>query len=738
MSEADPEADPEPDPRRHDAASDGTLYWTLSLYVAAEDLPEIYKAKFGENPGELLRQKQLAHLPSLALRNAIDPLFNDIADRDFFGRPRDFLFAAGMRGRSWTTLGEAAGLLLDEMPLEFVLPEHFSWVTEGTRFHCNLEHNEPRRLVLRRFWFAHSDGALSYHLSFAHHYGALAKPYGVETYYFLSLLQKLAAPKEFMLDEALLQALGGQGAEARFDPLPGTGAGEALGIAPFDITVTPLRDGTGPLPFWHFVHDLFVKDARELFTDVFGLADAALPASLSSLLKPVDVIEVPGLRLPRCRYLFHIDDKRFFEFLLPVDPATKESLPRKKMVRDQCYRQLADKIDTVLRPHGRMPNIALIGGPAPTDEATAHLPWATLDQSADYEEWRKEGVFKDAEGEIFRDAEALETAIRTGQAIVEFDDDDNSCPPRNFQVPAYRIGRADCVDYMFLAGFNQNIIDWLNQDTSEILDSIDPIYPTEDVQADERFFVRYANHRGMITYVAGSRSLEIGNDYIGTCPYAFLIHVLSMHNEFLARDHEQRTDKALEEIDRGIQRLHGAEESRSGTAGGPNAVTPRTIEDEINRLKRSTYRDYERHRYLKVFRYDTEAMVFEKLSELRGTDWRGVAMERALETLEEYAADIAQRHTEATEKRMGALIGTVGLLSGTSLLFSLSEYFEKHVGPAWAGSGGPFWSYVFGNFAWILAVLGLLVFVRLASVHFGEIWETLWPLLWPKKPPPPQ
>ena len=33
----------------------------------------------------------------------------------------------------------------------------------------------------------------------------------------------------------------------------------------------------------------------------------------------------------------------------------------------------------------------------------------------------------------------------------------------------------------------------------------------------------------MITYVPKSRSLETGNDYIGACPYAFLIHALALH-----------------------------------------------------------------------------------------------------------------------------------------------------------------------------------------------------------------
>ena len=98
-----------------DRAYDGTAYWTLSLYVDAERLAGVYNKDLREDPGKTLRAAQLRHLPSFALRNAIDPLFNDIADRDFFGRPRDFLFAAGQgaanSGSAWTFETDASATL---------------------------------------------------------------------------------------------------------------------------------------------------------------------------------------------------------------------------------------------------------------------------------------------------------------------------------------------------------------------------------------------------------------------------------------------------------------------------------------------------------------------------------------------------------------------------------------------------------------------------------------------------
>jgi hypothetical protein len=727
-----------------DRALDGTAYWTLSLYIAAERLAPYYSEDLIADPGKALRNAQLRHKPSFVLRNAIDPLFNDIADRDFFGRPRDFLFAAGLgrdnAGEPWS-LEAAANAIRTESELVFEVPAEFSWVTEGVRFHCDLKENLNRKVRLRRCWFAHSDGALSYHLSFEHRYGArlganprdiLHDPYGMHTFYFLSLLQKLAAPKEFMLGEGQLEALVGSNATENYlNPFL---SDAATGIDPLDGIKVRSKDRAVGSTFWRFVHDNFISDVRILLRDVFGYNAPLDDAQIETLPQMTEVIEVPGLKLPRCRYLFHIDDERFFNRLLPVDRITLEVLARKRVVREQCFVPFRAMIDDATRSEDGTARQAVRLGA--DNRFETDLAWPRFDLTATYEEWIKIGVFLDPNNKIgdeyqpYPDEPALKRGLHDGTALICYNAKDQLIdPPIPVHIPAYETGRADCLDYLFLAGFNQNIIDWLNQDTSEILDSIDPIYPTEDVQADERFFVRYANHRGMITYVAGSRSLEIGNDYLGTCPYAFLIHVLAMHNEFLARDHEERSAEQIEAIDRDVHALRDAE------VDADVLERSRKLEAQINDLKLASYRQYERHRYLNIFRYDTESAVFKKLAELRGTDWRGKAMVKALETLEEYAKDLDRRQAKALEEerrerdgRLGALIGAVGLISGVGTLFSLVDYFENH--PGWPWPFGPrsseAWApWLFGNIAWILAIGGLLALIWLAALQRREIWSTL-------------
>lgn len=769
-------------------AEDGTAYWTLSIYVRTELLDAVRGGSAEDNPGSALRRSQLKHLPSMALRNAIDPLFNDIADRDFFGESRDFLFAAGWgkgdsKGQPWASPMEARNALLKERHLTISLPDRIEWTTEGIIFECHLPKKEERKLELRRFWFAHSDGALSYHLSFAHHYGANRDPFDVGRLYFLSLLQKLAAPKEFSLSEELLQQISADPKKAfsvfscdeNRNPID-------LGISPLDGMHVSEEGGVQSVRFWHFVHDQFVEDAAVLFDEVLEwkpdppICADDRPATLSALLEPRDVIEVPGLQMPRCRYMFHIDDKHLFDRLLPCDPETGEALPRKRMVRDQCYRSYRMAMAKLMRPDATYDPVERVHLGTPPDASLPHFKWERLQKTNDYQWACDEGFFIDANGKTISEEPLLRQAVLRGEAwqtkdVKSIDIDglpltfEDYEPPIKLHIPAYETGRPDCVDYMFLSGFNQNIIDWLNQDTSEILDSLDPIYPTEDLEADERFFVRYANHRGLLTYVSGSRSLEIGNDYIGTCPYAFLIHVLAMHNEFLARDHEQRTADALARINRDVEMLRDAcdpavtDNDCGDTETLDSAVLSGKIEQEINHLKRDSYLKYERHRYLNIFRYNTEGDVFKTMAERRGTEWRGQAMDKALETLEEYAADIDRRQADAdrkqaeldriatekqrmaaeelreaerqrreTEKaqeeqrgrRFNVLLGVVGAVSGVGVVFDMAEWIADRTVMGTMPSAGSWIAFILGNFAFVLSCVGFVILGWLGWLHRWE------------------
>lgn len=687
-----------PDIQGYEVARSGTIYWTLSLYLE----PEKVAAALQLPPGArvepaVFRRVQRNHLPSLALGNAIDPLMNDIADREIRGELQEFLLSA-TDDEGVADLDQAAARIRAHTDLIFKTPRSVSWTTEGVRFHAHPEGLDDDRLVrLRRFWLSHNDGALSYHLSFSHYYGGgyvdaagrRRSGYDPSTYYFLSLLQKLAAPKEYALDPARLKPTA-----ADPNPFVDVFSETPLDIDPLDnIRVATVDAGEGQ-KFWPFVKTLFEGDAIRLFQRLAPEIQTGLelePGFERRLLDLVPFMETPGLKVPKSRFMFMLHDERFFDRLMPLDPETGTLAPRKRMVRQGCYEPYQDRIRALMKPvGGRPPRAVHLGAPSAGAEAGESAGpdfWAWAAERKDYATALDQGVFarrnpkfdparaetdtnrrwlpiseeQTAEGRM----KDLALAMRAGEAvqIKTFPLEDGAATPDleapiDHHIPAFEPGRADCLDYLFLAGFNQNIIDFMNQDTSEILDSIDPIYPDSSEQSDERFFVRYANHRAMITYVPKSRSLEIGNDYIGACPYAFLIHALALHNEFLARGHEQKTMARIDRIEALVDERAAADDIRIKALADAEPLDGEDrlsqAEFAINQAKLAEFAQYERFRHANPFRYDTERDVFEKLEELRGVSRKNEALSLAVASLEDHASDLSRRQQRKLDQAQKA------------------------------------------------------------------------------------
>ena len=678
------------DAQGYEAARPGTLYWTLSLYIE----PDRVAAAAGQT-GKPLRHDQFGtmqanHLPSLLLRNAIDPLFNDIADREVLGEVQEHLLAADdapplpAEAGADTDAGKKARnahrkatekIIRAHERLAFKPPASARWSTEGVTYQAEPTGlGDERAVRFRRFWLAHNNGALSYHMGFSHHYASRHADgdqagYDPATYYFLSLLQKLAAPKEFELGD---------------EWKPGTTASvfkDKLGIVPLDeLTVTDT--GGNPERFWPFVRRRMLDDAGRLFDRLAKETGRPRATDLAPhLIDEVPFIEVPGLQVPKSRFMFLLHDERFFKRLMPLDPVTGESAARKVMVQEQCYLPFQEKLEE------RVADAEAGDGIVRLD--TGYWNWATTQPQ--YETWIKgrAPVLRKAGGGNFRTVDELAAAMQQGTAEVTVDEAGATLPaPLRMKVPAFEPRRTDCLDYLFLAGFNQNIIDFMNQDTSEILDSIDPIYPDSDEQSDERFFVRYANHRAMITYVPKSRSLETGNDYIGTCPYAFLIHALALHNEFLAREHEAKSMARIERIEWLVAKSQrGATEPRSAATkaldrterlDGADAFDRAEI--AINQVKFAEYKEYERFRYANPFRYDTERVVFGKLERLRGTTRKKEALALAIASLEDHASDLQRRHQAEVDKQaarrdrqLSILLGGTGVFGAGQMIYWIGE-----------------------------------------------------------------
>ena len=736
----------------YEPAKSGTIYWTVSLYVEPEKVSAALGLD-GRIAPDTFCKVQRDHRPSLALAYAVDPLMNDIADRETQGEVQEFLHAT--TGVNVDDMHDAAAIARQHQDLVFRMPETVSWTTEGVTFHAYPDGlARDRDVKLRRFWLSHNNGALSYHLSFSHYYGgdkaAGASGYPPSTYYFLSLLQKLAAPKEYALDPAVLKA--SMESPEAFNVLKDV---DDLGIAPLDaIRVVdlsgtaggagrerPRRETAEGEKFWLFVGGMFDKDAAVFFNRLGGKLNRQpryRPDQYKvELLERVPFIEVPGLKMPKSRFMFMLHDKEFFDRLMPLDPDTKEAAPRKRMVQQGCYEPYQAKIRDLLKPvGGRPPRAVHLGNPelatGPGDNADPDY-WTWVAERKDYHDALSDGVFVRANPAFVEAREEgksnprwlpisdktditdqiidLAAAMRSGDCVQvrEIRGEDGTKGkalevPIVHHVPAFEANRPDCLEYLFLAGFNQNIIDFMNQDTSEVLDSIDPIYPDSEDQSSDRFFVRYANHRAMITYVPRSRSLETGNDYIGACPYAFLIHALALHNEFLARDHEAMTMARIQRIDAILadQDAPDSEAMRTLYDREPLTNDDRFEQAElaINRAKLAKFNEYEQFRHANPFRYDTERDVFEKLEQLRGISRKTEALGLAVASLEDHARDLQRQQQNSADRQQkrrdeaAAQRGQVlNIALGMTGIFGAGQMFywigEKTAGTAGAEGEAP-------------------------------------------------
>ncbi|WGM32251.1 hypothetical protein KKHFBJBL_02502 [Brevundimonas sp. NIBR11] len=732
MSETVRRGERQPAAGGFEEARPGTIYWTLSLYIEADKVVGALQRTDGSPLGEridpeIFRRMQQNHWPSLALASAIDPLMNDIADRESQGVVKEFLLAATNEPTSNLREGRAAARKHEI--IAFRMPASMTWTTEGVQFEASPPNlADDREVRLRRFWLAHNNGALSYHMSFSHYYGSYDKGetkdvpgHDPSTYYFLSLLQKLAAPKEYALRPGDLKT-----GRTVFD--------DDLGIDPLDNIKVAFRSEKGSR-FWPFVKTVFEEDAAVLFARLSQelTANGKLPVEVAkgrsfteSLIDLAPFIEVPGLTAPKSRFMFMLHDEQFFGRLMPFDHDSREPLSRKAMVRDECYAPYEARIRDLVK------NAEDAGRPVVSLDETY---WQWVCERPDYLESLKDDELRLPEGsddekggvgssgdpapwdaeKIAEATAALVSAMRAGLCVQThaLDDrlnsrskSDRKLPaPVRPHIPAFEANRADCLDYLFLAGFNQNIIDFMNQDTSEILDSTDPLYPDSSDQTEERFFVRYANHRAMITYVRRSRSLETGNDYIGACPYAFLIHATALHNEFLARDHEQKTMTRIERIqaliagkvpdDTAAMRALESQEPLGEGDGRVPVDTPinqdkwrnlpeeerlRRAEIAINQAKLAKFSRYDLHRQANPFRYDTERVVFGKLEELRGVSRKNEALVLAIASLEDHARDLArrqQRRLDAAEATRGqelsVLLGMTGVFGAGQMFYWIGE-----------------------------------------------------------------
>ncbi len=246
------------------------------------------------------------------------------------------------------------------------------------------------------------------------------------------------------------------------------------------------------------------------------------------------------------------------------------------------------------------------------------------------------------------------------------------------------------IRYYFLAGFFQNIIDFLNQDVSELRDGTDAVYPRTKEQEEEALFIRFANGRSLFQVVKSSRSLEVGKEYISTCPYIFLVHLLVLHNEFLVRRYESEIVELQKKLGSKDLTRHGSlqnllkamsEEVKAGVAVSASDLQHAIAKFYEFRLKAFTF--YKQHLYDNTLRYDTERDLFNELQRIRGIETRLARCEALVDGIDRTIKDLEddQRYREQSEarraeSRLQQLVFVVGVVALAQALFQAVDAYR--------------------------------------------------------------
>ncbi len=555
----------------------GHVHFTLSLMIDGEHLNRLL-ADFGGGAAAwgqaMLRDVEHDYADSGALQRAIGPMFDDISDRERNLFVKDFLLdtpnAPGL-----AEPGEHNICALVDLALPCA---DVHWTTEGalTRVVLPSQGAEIRfdGVRCRAFWMAHSNDALSYHLSFE-----VPFVHDLAGYYGLALLQKLFFPTE---ETAWVLGEGGWRACA-----PGTSAADA----PTLMT---------------FMEALFESHVGDLF--------AALRAP-----RPGDAAPARFAGLDVARFAAHA-----WQGLVlnpgggPAGPPQMQGLwlssaSRRRLLvllRDRRSFDVIDRMREEASPLKHFSALSAVGGCYQASAVLAHL---------------RTHAGPDADGR-------------------------DTC--------------ADMLCAVFLSGFFQNIVDFLEQDGLEVFDGLSPLYPDDDGGAANEGYLLYAAPKAIYEVVRSSRSLDgAGRAWLGTCPYLFLVHVTAFHNESIVRAYERRVTELTRELERLGVKAGEVEHAAFGEAFRC-----------IREFRLRTFEQVHKHLSFNIFRYETEKAFFRGIEAVRGVDarkayWDGV-LEHLTETIDALKDDRVARYGN-TIAVLGSVLAVLGLIQLWLAVFKL-------------------------------------------------------------------
>jgi len=217
------------------------------------------------------------------------------------------------------------------------------------------------------------------------------------------------------------------------------------------------------------------------------------------------------------------------------------------------------------------------------------------------------------------------------------------------------------------SGLCQNVLDYQNQDVSEIKDSLEVLHTTKD-------FMLFASQHFLIEIARESRSFLEGRDFIGTCPYFYFLNVLSHHNEIVLSRWASEVSNIYENVMSLRQVLPPS--SRLELLSKDMKRIQKAIR-EFARIRLQVISDIRSNMFQNSFRYATERTVFQKIEEKRRLTAISLYWTDVLHSCEEIVDDIVKIDNTAKTKKLNLALGVLAFLAGVSALVDINQISEK-------------------------------------------------------------
>jgi hypothetical protein len=232
----------------------------------------------------------------------------------------------------------------------------------------------------------------------------------------------------------------------------------------------------------------------------------------------------------------------------------------------------------------------------------------------------------------------------------------------------------------FLSGFVHNVFDFLRQSSSEVVDGLNfhyPILKSVNVSDQENFLtnndqILYINDSCIYQFVSESRSLRSASKYIGTCPYLFYVHMMTLHDEALIVDYERIIKKILYKLDE----LGWTSEKWKSLS--TNIEQMNQIIESFDHARIRIFERIDKYRHMNILSYETERSFYLSIRKIRGFDERHMYWEQLINRLEAKISDVREKIKSESSEVLEKVLFVLAFLGISEGLKTASEDW-RHV-----------------------------------------------------------